>query len=86
MLRAEYQVVIKSVLLSFFVLDHRFYFLAQLVGGFTLSDFWTSRGHRCRPFSPPRYVNSFLSRIGFSIPTARRLSSNVADSRSRASR
>ena len=26
---------------------------------------WASRGHRCRPCSPPRYFNSFLSRIGF---------------------
>ena len=34
--------------------------------------------------SPPRYVISLLSHIGFSIPTARRLSSNVANSRSRA--
>ena len=33
---------------------------------------------------PPRYLPSFLSRIGFSIPTARRFSSNVANSRSRA--
>ena len=32
--------------------------------------------------SPPRYVPSFLSRIGFSISTARRFSSNVANSRS----
>ena len=30
-----------------------------------------------------RYLPSFLSRIGFSIPTARRFSSNVANSRSR---
>ena len=36
--------------------------------------------------SPARYVPSFLSRIGFSIPTARRLSSNVANSRFRAFR
>ena len=36
--------------------------------------------------SPPRYVPSFLSRIGFSIPTARRFSSIVAHSRSRAFR
>ena len=34
--------------------------------------------------STPRYVPSFLSGIGFSIPTARRFSSNVATSRSRA--
>ena len=32
---------------------------------------------------PPRYAPSFLSRIGFSIPTARRFSSKVANSLSR---
>ena len=36
--------------------------------------------------SPPRYVPSVLPRIGFSIPTACRFSSNVANSRSRAFR
>ena len=36
--------------------------------------------------SPPRYAPSILSRIGFSIPTARRFSSNVANSSSRAFR
>ena len=37
--------------------------------------------------SPSRYVALFFwSRIGFSIPTARRISSNVANSRSRAFR
>ena len=35
---------------------------------------------------PPRYVPSFISCIGFSIPTDRRFSSNVANSRSHASR
>ena len=34
--------------------------------------------------SPPRYVSSFLSRTGFSAPTARPFSSNDANSRSRA--
>ena len=34
----------------------------------------------------PRYVPSVLSRIGLSIPTALRFSSNVANSRSRAFR
>ena len=43
--------------------------------------FWTSRGHRCHAFSPPVRVFIFISRIGFSIPTARRFSSNVASSR-----
>ena len=36
--------------------------------------------------SPPGTCLQFLSRIGFSIPTARRFSSNVANSRSRAFR
>ena len=39
--------------------------------------------------SPPRYSSTcllFLSRIGFRVPTARRLSSNVANSRFRAFR
>ena len=39
---------------------------------------------RCRPFPPVRAF--ILSRIGFSIPTARRFSSNVANSRCRAFR
>ena len=37
-----------------------------------LPSFCTSRGHRCRPFSPPVLAFNFLSRIGFSNPTARR--------------
>ena len=37
-----------------------------------LSSFWTSRGHRCRSFSPPVLDLQFSSPIGFSNPTARR--------------
>ena len=37
-----------------------------------LSSFWTSRGPRCRPFFPQVVAFNFLSRIGFSNPTARR--------------
>ena len=37
-----------------------------------LSSFWTSRGHRCRPSSPGSCLR-FLSRIGFSNLTARRI-------------
>ena len=44
-----------------------FFFLTLL-----LSSFWTSRGHRCRPFLPPGSYLQFLSRIGFSSPAARR--------------
>ena len=36
-----------------------------------------------RPFSPPVRAFSFLSRTRFSMPTARRFSSNVANSRFR---
>ena len=46
------------------------YVPAQLVRGAT---FWTSRGHRCPPFSPPVHASIFIAHsIGFSIPTARR--------------
>ena len=50
--------------------------------------FWTSSGHRCRPFFPPGTCLESSSRIGFSIPTDRRFSFNVAinNSRSRAFR
>ena len=49
-----------------------------------LSSFWTSCGLRGRPFPPPgTCLQIFSIPIGFSIPTARRLSSNVANSRSR---
>ena len=59
--------------------------------------FWTSRDHMVtshghRPWSqvsslrPPNiYVPSFSSQTGFSVPTARRFSSNFANRRSRAS-
>ena len=57
----------------------------RIAGGFTLSDFldkpWSQR---CRPFSPPVRAFIFIAHVGFSIPTARRFSWNVADSRSRA--
>ena len=52
----------------------------QLVGGFTLSDLslmdklWSQVSSL-----PPGTCLQFLSRIGFSIPTARRFSSNVAN-------
>ena len=70
----------------FFFSNHHYYFPAQLAGGF-----YTQRSSGQAVFtgvvhSPPRYVPSFLSRIGFSIPTARRFSSNVANPRSRAFR
>ena len=64
---------------TFFFLSH-FYVPAPI---------WTSCGLMCRPFSLPVCIIrafSVLSRIGFSIPTARRFSSNVANSRCRALR
>ena len=70
---------------SFLFLNHHFHFPAQLVfiGGFTLSDLLD------KPWSqvsssllPPGTCLQLLSRIGFSVPTARRFLSNVANSRS----
>ena len=63
-----------------------FSFFIFVFSRFYFSSFWTSCGLRCRPFSPPGTCLQFLSRIGFSVPTARRLSSNVANSRPRAFR
>ena len=48
------------------------------------SSFWTSRGHRCRPFSPPVLVFNFIAhRVQQSIPLLVHVSSSVAYSRSR---
>ena len=63
---------------------HHFHFPAHVVGGFTLPViFWTSHGHRCLPFAPPVRAFIFIAHR-FSIHTARRFSSNAANSRSRA--
>ena len=68
--------------------DHYFYFPSQLVGGFTLSDLLLDKPwSQVSSLLPPGTCLQFLSRIGFSIPTAaRRFSWNVANSRSRAFR
>ena len=65
---------------SFFYLLNHFFFPAQLVR--TKLDVYPQRSSGQSVVagvvpSPPRYVPSFLSRIGFSIPTARRFSSDV---------
>ena len=65
---------------------HHFCFPAQLVGGFTLSDLLDKPWSQVSSLFPTGTCLQFLSRIGFSIPTARRFSSNVANSRSRAFR
>ena len=49
-----------------------------------LSSFWTSKLWSQMSSLPPGTCLQFLSRIGFGIPTARRFSSSVANSRSRA--
>ena len=69
-----------------FFFDGHFYLPAQLVGGFTLSDLLDKPWSQVSSLLPPGTCLQFLSRIGFSIPTARRFSSNVANSRSRAFR
>ena len=51
-----------------------------------LSSFWTSRGHRCRPFPPPVLAFNFYRAKGSAIPLLDDFSSSVANSRSRAFR
>ena len=59
-----------------------FFFFCTL----SLSSFWTSRGHRCRPFSPPVLAFNFYRAEGSAIPLLVDFSSSVANSRSRAFR
>ena len=67
--------------------NHHFHFPAQLdVGGFTLSDLLDKPWSQVSSLLPPVTCLQFLSRIGFSISTTRRFSSNVANSRSGAFR
>ena len=56
------------------------------MGDFTLSDLLDKPWSQVSSLLPPGTCLQFLSRIGFSIPTALRFSSNVANSRSRAFR
>ena len=58
-----------------------FFFFAH----FFLSSFWTSRDHRCYPFSPVVAFN-FYRAYGSAIPVLVDCSSSVASSRSRAFR
>ena len=78
----------KYILFTHFTIYRPLYFSAQLVGGFILSDRLDMPWSQMLSLLPPRCVPSFLSRIGFSIPTctARRFSPKVSNSRSRAFR
>ena len=76
-----------GIWLYFFVLfcfdsifDHHLHFPAQLVGGFTLSNLLDKSWSQVSSPLPSGTCLHFLSRIGFSIPSARRFSSNVANS------
>ena len=46
-----------------------------------LSSFWTSRGHRCRPFSPPVLAFNFYRARGSAIPLLVDFSSSVLPTR-----
>ena len=68
-----------------------FFSSSLFLSGLTRGKFYPQRyfGHAVVTMvapSPHRYAHSFLSRVGFSNPTARRCSSNVSISRSRAFR
>ena len=56
----------------FFFFNHDFHFPAPLVGGFTLSNLLDKPWSQVSSLLPPGTCLQFLSRIGFSIPTARR--------------
>ena len=60
-----------------------FFFSSQTC---TFFSFWTSRGHRCRPFSPPALAFNSYRAQGSAIPLLVDFSSSVANSRSRAFR
>ena len=62
-------------------IDYTFTFCTLL-----LSSFWTGRGHRCRPFSPPTLAFNFYRAKGSAISLLVDCSSSVANSRSRAFR
>ena len=76
----------KTMFFVLFCFFHHFYFPAQFVGGFTLSDLPDKPWSQVSSLLPPGTCLQFLSRIGFSISTSRRFSSNVANSCSRAFR
>ena len=65
---------------------YHFYFAAQLVGDFTLSDLLDNSWSQMLSILSPGTCLQSLSSIWFSIPTARRFSPNVANSRCRAFR
>ena len=52
----------------FFFFSHHFYVPAQLVGDLPSAIFWTSRGHRCRPFSPPVRAFNLYRAWGSAFP------------------
>ena len=62
------------------------FFFLFVVYTLLLSSFWTSRGHRCRPFSPHVLAFNFYRAEGSAIPLLVDFSSSVAHSRPRAFR
>ena len=68
---------------NFFFVDIFFFFFLTL----SLSSFWTSRGHRCRPFFPPVLASIFIAhRVQQSHCSSIFHRVKIANSRSRAFR
>ena len=80
--KSGHQCHIYVVMYQVYTFFYHFYFAAQLVGDFTLSDLLDKPWSQVSCLLPPGTCLQFLSRIGFSIPTARRSSWNVAKSHS----
>ena len=70
----------------FLIITFTFQPNSYLVGGFTLGDLLDKPWSQVSSLLPPGTCLYFLSRIRLSIATVSRLSSNVANSRSRAFR
>ena len=71
-----------AIFIYLYFFYHHFLFPAQLVGGFSFSDLLDKPWSQVSCLSPPGTSLELLSRVGFSIPTARRFSSDVANPRS----
>ena len=66
-MRQEIEKANRDPTFFFFFFYHHFHFPAQLVV-LPSAIFWTSRGHRCRPFSPPARAFNFHRAEGSAFP------------------
>ena len=78
--------VIVMICTQQYVIPFTFQLNSYFIRGFTLGGSSGQAVVRCRPFPPVRALIFIAHKVHFNIPTARRFSSKVANSRSRAFR